>query len=65
VPLRVWFAPRLLLWSSLCFLGLAAENGLLYVDRIIVPDTELIVLRRLVGLIAMVLMVFGLVIDSD
>jgi hypothetical protein len=56
---------RLLLWSSLCFFGLALENGLLYIDRIIVPDLDLAVLRRLPGLIAMVLLLIGLVFDSE
>ena len=32
----------LLLWSSLCFVGLALNNVLLFVDLFVVPDVDLL-----------------------
>jgi hypothetical protein len=55
---------RLLLWSGLCFVGLMLENIMLYVDVVVVPDFSLIVLRKIPGLIAIVLLLFGLVWES-
>jgi hypothetical protein len=55
---------RLLMWSSLCFAGLALNNVLLFLDLVIVPDLDLSVLRSAVALAAMVVLLFGLVWDS-
>lgn len=55
---------RLSLWTSLCFAGLALNNVLLFVDRIIVEDVDLQLLRTLVALVAMLPLLFGLVWDS-
>lgn len=55
---------RLLLWSSLCFAGLALNNVLLFVDRIVVPDVDLLMLRTLVALVAMSMLLFGLIWES-
>jgi len=52
---------HLLLWSSLCFLGLAANNALLFVDIVVVPDVDLSLPRTLVALLGLTLMVFGLI----
>lgn len=52
---------RLLLWSSLCFLGLAAENVLLYIDKATPPTLDLSTERLVVGLAAMAVLVYGLV----
>jgi hypothetical protein len=54
---------RLLLWSSLCFAGLALNNVLLFVDRIIVPEVDLQLLRTSVALAAMY-MLLGLIWES-
>lgn len=54
----------LLFWSGLCFLGLMLDNVMLYVDVIVAPDVDLVVWRKLPGLIATVLLVFGLVWES-
>ena len=37
---------RLLLWCGLCFLILFAENMLLFIDDILVPDVRLVLFRR-------------------
>lgn len=51
---------KLLMWSTLCFVGLALNNILLFVDRVLVPDVDLSLLRSAVGLAAVVLLLFGL-----
>jgi hypothetical protein len=55
---------RLLFWSGLCFLGLMLDNIMLYVDVVVVPDVNLAVWRKLPGLLATMLLVFGLVWES-
>jgi hypothetical protein len=55
----------LLLWSSLCFVGLAVNNVLLVVDLMVVPDRDLLLFRNLSGLVALSLLVFGLVWDFE
>ena len=56
---------RLLLWSALCFAGLTASNALLVVDLIFIPDVNLYVWRLAVAAGAMLVLVFGLVWESD
>lgn len=52
---------RLLLWSSLCFVGLALNNVILFVDLFVVPDIDLDIWRSLTALIALGLMLVGLI----
>lgn len=54
----------ILFWSSVCFLGLAAENVLLYLDRITLPHVDLSMLRHLVELTALLALIYRLVWDS-
>ena len=56
---------QLLLWSSLCFLGLAINNCLLFADLMLVPDIDLSLLRHLTALLALSVLVYGLIVDSD
>lgn len=51
----------LLLWSSLCFVGLALNNVLLVVDLIVAPSIDLSLYRTAVALAALLLLLFGLV----
>jgi hypothetical protein len=54
--------PRLLLWSSLCFFGLTADNIILFVDLVIFPtEISLLVLRNLASVVGLALLIFGLV----
>jgi hypothetical protein len=55
---------RLLFLSGLCFLGLMLDNVILYVDVVIVPDVDLSIWRKLPGLVAMLLLLFGLIWES-
>ena len=52
---------RLLLWCSLCFVGLALNNVLLFADLFIVPQISLELWRSAVALVALVLMLTGLI----
>jgi hypothetical protein len=56
---------RLLLWSGLCFVGLAASNALLYLDLRVVPNTNLYTLRLSVAAFSLLLLVYGLIFESD
>lgn len=51
----------LLLWSSLCFAGLAANNALLVVDRVIVDTVDLSTWRLVPAVVGVAVLVFGLV----
>ena len=48
---------RLLFWSGLCFIGLAANNILLFVDLSLVPRTDLFLLRSLPALLGLLLLI--------
>ena len=56
---------RLLLWSSLCFVGLVINNLLLVLDRIFVPDVDLYTMRSFSALVALTLLVYGLIWESE
>jgi hypothetical protein len=54
---------RLLLWCGLFFLVMAFENVVLYIDVVIVPNTDLTLYRRSVALVGASLLLYGLVWD--
>lgn len=56
---------RLLFWSGLCFVGLALNNALLFVDLVVLPQTDLYVLRSLPTLVGLGLLIYGLIWDAD
>ncbi|HEV8712642.1 MAG TPA: DUF5985 family protein [Candidatus Binatia bacterium] len=55
----------LLLWSGLCFVGLTANNALVVIDRLFIPDTDLSTWRLAVGLLAMLVLLYGLIWEVD
>lgn len=55
---------RLLMWSSLCFVGLALNNIFLLLDLTVVPTIDLRLVRSGSGIVALVLLVVGLVWES-
>jgi hypothetical protein len=55
---------RLLLWSSICFLGLALSGLLLFIDLSLVA-TDLHMVRRAVTGAALLVLLYGLVLDSE
>jgi len=56
---------KLLLWSGLCFLGLAFSNGLVFVDLIMLPQVDLYILRLLTAALAMMILLYGLVWEGE
>ena len=52
---------RLLLWSGLCFAGLALNNILLLVDKRLVPTMDLSLWRTLPAVAGVALLLYGLV----
>jgi hypothetical protein len=61
--LRSYFSrgSRLLLWSSLCFVLLALNNILLFVDRVMVPEMDMAIVRSLVASAGLLVLLVGLV----
>jgi hypothetical protein len=56
---------RLLLWSGLCFAGLALSNALLFVDLFVLPERDLYTWRLVVAAGSLLVLLYGLVLDSD
>jgi hypothetical protein len=56
---------RLLLWSAISFAGLTLNNLALWVDKLVVPETDLSVLRTAIALVAMVILLYGLVWETE
>ena len=56
---------RLLFWSGLCFIGLALNNALLFVDLEVFPQTDLFLLRSLPALVGLLLLIYGLIWDTE
>jgi hypothetical protein len=52
---------RLLLWSGLCFTGLAANNVILLIDKRVVPALDLSMWRSLPAVAGLALLIYGLV----
>ena len=55
---------RLLLWSALCFFGLALANSLLVVD-LLQPGIDLHLARLGITALAMSLLLYGLIWETD
>ncbi len=56
---------RLLYWSSLCFAILAVANALLILDLVLLPDVYLLPWRSGVTQIALLVLIYGLIFESD
>ena len=56
---------RMLLWSALCFSGLTLNNVLLVLDRMVLTTTDLSTWRLVVALVSVLLLVTGLVLETD
>jgi len=55
---------RLLMWCALGFAGLAANNILLFLDRVVLPDRDLGMLRDATGLAGISVLLLGLIWES-
>lgn len=56
---------RLLLWSCLCFAGLALSNLLVFIDLVMLPQADLYMMRLVTAAIAMLLLMFGLIWEGE
>jgi hypothetical protein len=57
---------KLLLWSALCFMGLTVSNALLFIDLgMYGPSANLYMWRLGTAAAAMLLLVYGLVFESE
>ena len=56
---------KLLLWSSLCFFGLAISNFLIFLDLVIFPNKDLYFWRLLTAAIAMMFLLYGLIWEGE
>ena len=55
---------RLLFWSGLCFIGLAINNALLFIDLEVFPQADLFLLRSIPALAGLLLLIYGLIWDT-
>lgn len=60
---RAWSAARkrLLLWSAICFCGLAISNLLVFLDIVILPQIDLYPWRLLTAAASMLILLYGLI----
>ena len=57
---------RLLLWSALCFVFLALNNLLLFIDVVVFPvEVSLLPYRQLTGLIGVSVLLYGFIWEAD
>ena len=56
---------RLLFWASLCFVFLAINNLLLYTDLVLLTHINLFWYRNTAAMIGMLVLLFGLVWESQ
>lgn len=56
---------KLLLWGGLCFAGLTLNNLLLVVDRFMVPYVDLTNWRLVLALVSLLVMIYGLIWESE
>jgi len=56
---------RLLLWSAVCFVALAANNLLLIIDFLLPPEISLIAWRQLAAALSVGALLYGFVWETD
>lgn len=56
---------RLLMWSAICFVGLAINNILLFADLVLFPEVNLQVPRLLAALIGLLFLLYGFIWDAE
>ena len=63
---RAWLGNRspLLLWCLLCFAGLALNNVMLFIDKVVVTDVDLAAWRTVPAALGISALVFGLIWDE-
>jgi hypothetical protein len=66
IAILLWRGARrggggLLMWSSLCFIAMTANNLLLYVNFFVLPNVDLLLAARLVTTVGIILLNVGLI----
>jgi len=56
---------RMLFWSGLCFLGLTVSNVLLVLDRVVFIEADISTGRLATALLALLLLLYGLIWESE
>jgi hypothetical protein len=56
---------RLLLWSGLCFIFLAINNLLIFLDEFVIPTHDLSIVRVSTGVIGIALLLYGLIWEAE
>ena len=56
---------RLLFWSGLCFSVMTVNNLILVIDKVVYPHADLLLLRQVTALIAVMLLLFGLIYEKE
>ena len=56
---------RLLMWSALCFFLLALNNGVVFIDAVVLPMFDLAIPRLTLSLAAVTVLIFGFIWDLD
>ncbi len=56
---------RLLLWSAICFAGLALNNVILFIDKVVAQGVDLSAWRLVPAAVGLSAIVYGLVWDAE
>ena len=56
---------RLLLWSTLCFVGLSINNALVFADLVLFPSSDLRVFRSVAALAGIACLLYGFIWEAE
>ena len=56
---------RLLVWSGNSFICLALANILLFIDLVMVPNHDLLIIRNIVTLLGVLMLLYGLIWEAE
>lgn len=56
---------RLLLWTAICFVFFAINNGLVFLDIVVLPEVDLTLARDISNLLAVSTLLYGFIWDAD
>jgi len=56
---------RLLFWSGTSFVAMTVNNLVLVIDKVFLPDVDLLSVRLVAALAAMLLLIYGLIYEKE